>query len=588
MKRTGLYPTLIIAVFLFALTGCPPPEPSPAPQIHFNTPGNEFDDNDTINVSGWFQLPDATGVSSITVNGQVMSYDDSNFYGSVSLPPTADRVRPLIAEIVDTTGRIGKDRIAILRGPSKMTDDPVEWGYGARLNQGLFDLMTQMVWPYLQDIDLEEYILPFNPILDVEIEEWGFTIASARADLTGASYSGVDLDLTAGNGYLELYASVNGFDLDFSLRGEIMEIGYSCSGDVEVDHARVYLDVGMSATGGGDIVLTPVGVNVSLAGFDIDTNCLPFDFENLFNGIVRGIIQNVAEDMVRETAFPEINKILDDLDFTYSIAFFQISTAFSQFVQDTVGETIHMDTHVFPLIQINPMEQGGYIFTDNPAPVMTGTVPGTGEPYDLSMFVSDEVVNAALFSVAVAGNMNMEIEEIQGQPLNIGFFTTFFPAFAAFDPTVPAKITLSPTVAPYMVMAPGNPPPVTIMLPNYMMVVDFSFPEGLTRALKIGMDASLSLSAEPLHGNAIQFNLESFSFDAFVLEEPIIDVNELGVETLVPFAVDLIEASVVGPIAEFPIPAFSGIQLVPLQIRTCGAGNDFLGIYGGVDLIPTD
>ncbi|MFC1889080.1 hypothetical protein ACFL4G_04915 [Thermodesulfobacteriota bacterium] len=587
MKRIGLYPTLIIAVFLFALTGCPPPEPSPAPFISFSEPGNEFNNNDTINVSGTVWCPEGRTISSVSVNSQAMSFTDTTFYGSVSLPPSAERVRPLMAEIVDSTGRVGKDRLAVLRGTSKETGQPIDWGYGARLNQGLFDLMTQMVWPYLQDIDLDEFILPLNPILDEEIDVWGFTIASARADLTGAHYSSVDFDLTAANGYLDLYASVNGFQLDFSLRGEIMEIGYSCGGDVEVDHARVYLDVGMSADA-GDVVLTPVGVNVSLAGFDIDTSCLPFDFENLFNGIVRRIIENVAENMVVNTAFPEINNILDDLDFTYSIAFFQISTAFSGFVQDSIGETIHMDTNVFPLIQVNPMEQGGYMFTDNPTPIMTGTVPGTGEPYDLSMFVSDEVINAALYSVAEAGNMNIEFNEIEGQPLNIGFLTTFFPAFQAFDPTVPARITLSPTVAPYMTMAPGDPPPISIILPNYMLQVDFEFPEGLSMALKIGIDASLAISAAPLLGNAIQFSLESFGFNAYVLEEPLIDVNEIGIETLVPFAIDLIEVAVVGPIAEFPIPAFSGIQLVPLQIRTCGTGNDFLGIYGGVDLIPTD
>ena len=127
----------------------------------------------------------------------------------------------------------------------------------------------------------------------------------------------------------------------------------------------------------------------------------------------------------------------------------------------------------------------GSLDVDQPFPSFGATTPVSGEAYDLGLCISSSGFNQLLKAQIECGLLISSITEVDltgtGTPtaLNTAILATFIPALAAYPPSTPVRIDITPSLAP-VVSGDGPDGELTQLLISQVLV-DIVVLDGPTR-----------------------------------------------------------------------------------------------------------
>lgn len=223
-----------------------------------------------------------------------------------------------------------------------------------------------------------------------------------------------------------------------------------------------------------------------------------------------------------------------------------------------------------------------------PFPVFGPTTPGGGVPYGIGICISTAGMNQLLRAQTECGLLLSSITELAlgggpPIPLTMGTIALFIPSFAAYDPTLPVRIDIVPTLAPIFSgsLGPGGE---LAELKIASLLVKISVAVSANSLVDLSIDANVGVNlALDAATNELAFQLvppPSSAIQVQVLRN-IVAVEEGELETLLPPVLALLFPSLASALASFPVPTFLDLQLSVIEIERNG---EFLSIFA--DLVP--
>ncbi len=222
-------------------------------------------------------------------------------------------------------------------------------------------------------------------------------------------------------------------------------------------------------------------------------------------------------------------------------------------------------------------------------PSFGATTPG-GLPYNLAISISTSAFNQLLKSQIECGLLQTSITELDlGSGLarvTAGTLTPFIPALSVFDPALPLRLDLRPTLAPFLT---GNAGPAgelgEIRIPQLILEVqidDAIHPgnSGLVIQGALDMRAGFGLTFDPLTSSLV-FSISNVTdlAIAFLLNQ--VNANEAQLTTVLGFALPGLLPSLGDGLGAFPLPSFFGLQLDGVEVSRNG---QFYTLF--TDLVP--
>lgn len=214
-----------------------------------------------------------------------------------------------------------------------------------------------------------------------------------------------------------------------------------------------------------------------------------------------------------------------------------------------------------------------------------------GLPYDIGLGISTSGFNQLLRSMVECGLLIATISEIDvlgtGTPLPLtsGLLGVFIPELLEFGPNQPARIEISPTLAPLITGASGPGGELALLkIAQLKLKIIVTAENGIpVDAVDFMLDADvgIDLDLDPVTG-ALVFDLAEpapQNITVKTVETPIgADLSD--VEMLLPHLVGSFLPSLASGLGSFPLPSFLGLSLDVIEVSRTG---ELLTIYANLD-----
>ena len=561
--------------------------------------------------SGRVEVPDLS-TAILTVNGTVVALAPD---GSFSHPVALDAARifnPVLVELTSAGHVLARQRPVVIVGASLPETALAPESLAVRLTDRGLDQLELLV---VRSVDLDAArFLPPGPLFSEEVcmdipllpdicTDVDVTILDNPAPSFGAVAVNFDAIPDQVNFALTLQ--------NLFVRAEAEADGVSCTITVTADSMLVNGAIGLEPHAANPAAIDVVqvgGLTTTFGNFNDDTDCggvlgdVGEELIPLLVGNIRERLQNGLENFLN-TADASGNTplagILEEvlgrlsLDTAINAAIaedgLRAHLPFSRISEDHDGITFVMDTAVDILpegpcttSQENPALAAVY---DVPRllPPLGSITPG-GLLFDVGGMMSATVLNQALRGGTACGHLQAELTEIDmnGEivPITAGLLTTFLPAFAQFDPALPLRMVLRPTLAP-VVSGTLGPVGELIDLRVSTYLVELFTLDNTSPLMQLALDlrAGLDLQLDPATGAVRPYIGTITDWVATLLHNP------LGVD---PARIDVFVAELLPNMGDL------NNQLEPLSIPTI-EGFDFKIVEVGrmdtylntfLDLIP--
>jgi len=574
------------------------------PTVIIDTPVHgSFTNGTLVTVQGRLVKPDA--FETLTVNGISLPVA-ANFSLDVPVDPGLIFNRILAAATQKNTGLVRRDVATVVVG------DGVNSGYvldtenatrsvALRIADSGFDQITPIVEAMSTDsLDISDLIAGQNPIAQgsfsgisytANVVEVGFGGFGIDADPTA---SGIDATITIDDFFLEI-------DLDLGFLGSCTLEIETTSTDIDGSYDLAPLPADPSFA---DVNLISA-VTVSLGGFSssfvsgICNDPLIGDIIGLILG--EGEIQQLMQDGFEQNlADPDGAGPLDSpLAGAIQDALAGISIAgpigealngvveapIDSITEEPTGITLAANTAMYSTTPHPdaPDLPASYTVADT-FPTFGPTAP-SGAPYGMAFGVSNTAMNQLIKTQIANGLLQEDITEFLGLPLVTGLLI-FIPEFLTlFPPQTPAVIRLRPTLAPIFT---GNPGPngefAELKIAALGLEIVLTDTELVILSLEIDMDAGLDLEFTP---TGMAFTLATPAgpaIDVTVVDNPFA-VDEAGLVFALQQLFPIFAAEFEDAIEEFPIPAFLGMELDPVEVARMPGG--YIGLFADLTVAPT-
>lgn len=435
--------------------------------------------------------------------------------------------------------------------------------------------------------------------------------------------------------------SITGFAIDADSMTNFV------AGDVDIYNLRIQLDLdgsgiapdcGLRLTAAntqilGDYALSPDTVDPSNVNVNQNPGSLSVDFNGFTQTFTSGLcdfplIGNLIQLIVgniEPTVVSGFEDFLDDPDGAgpldapvadaIEVALADIS------ISGPIGDTlqVNLDTPLFDVLEDNAGITLGsdtrFIATPvagTPAPGQCAQVPNApnlaasyhvteafpsfgantpvgGLPYQLGISISTSAFNQLLKSQIECGLLQTSLTEMDLgsglQPITAGSLLLFLPSLSGFDPELPMRIDLKPTMAPFLT---GNTGPGgeigEIRIPQLIMEIhidDGLHPgnSGLIIRGAIDMRAGLGLT---FADGALAFSVSNVTDLNIAFLNNSVSANEASVATVLNFLLPDVLPALGDGLGAFPLPEFFGLQLSGVEVSRNG---QFYSLFA--NLVPT-
>ncbi|MCZ7586909.1 MAG: hypothetical protein M5R36_28165 [Deltaproteobacteria bacterium] len=465
-------------------------------------------------------------------------------------------------------------------------------GLFLRINELGFEQLTAVMTPIINDIldTVPQMIYALNPIFDEKVKVWGITVASARASVTnmtlGEPWFTIDVAEDLG---ITLSAAVNDIHMEFKVKGTILGIGYSISGDIDMAQVRLDADANIFVDEFDRFHVEITNIQMSIFGFNFDINNFPDDLEDLFQDDVRDLIEDTINDILSEEIPPLLEDLLSQLptDFGFDVSGhpFLVEYTIDNTVWDRDGGTFEMSARISSPDE-NPAvpDFGGSLATLSEPPDNIGAyVPDSEDVYGFGAIVSDDFINQALYVLFRTGVISADFNAIAHT--SDALMQLIFPGL---NDTLPGDIDvkLRPNYPPILLVSPPaaadiSAVPVEIQFGD--LIVNFYVDDG-DETLFLRLAVNLIIPAEltvdyPANTIGITFGDPEMSF--YVFAEPVIDFDNALFEDVAPVIADLLLPILSDLLSGIQIPSFDveGYGLLLFKEAAMGGSLDYLGFF---------
>jgi hypothetical protein len=220
-------------------------------------------------------------------------------------------------------------------------------------------------------------------------------------------------------------------------------------------------------------------------------------------------------------------------------------------------------------------------------PTFGATTPVNGLPYQMALAISTSAFNQLLKAQIECGLLRLELTEFDfgggPVPLTAGTLALLIPEFSHFDPSLPMKIVLTPTLAPFLT---GNSGPGgelgELRVGNYQIEVDGTNSGGSFLALSGAMDfrAGLDMSFDDATGSlAVGIgSVAPADVTVSILKNPV-HTNEAQLQVVLPSLIAFILPQLGQSLGSFPLPSFLGLDLQGVEVSRTG---QFYSLYANL------
>jgi len=601
-------------------------------RVEIDDPVNgDFIDQPTVNVSGNIfsidpvEYPIDVADLALEINGSdIPIAPDGSYSTNILLDPTKV-FNPIEADIIEiSTGFVDSDRIVVIAGDSIAEGDFSPESIALQINASGLDALEPVV-SSLVDFDLPS-LLPVNTTVvnNLCVIDGPFGTCLGTATITVAapapSMSSFGVDFNSQQDSVHGVISLNDFNLNLYIDGGSSILVPNCDLNLMASTVSLAGDYSLEPNSSNPSQVDVAqlgGVNTMFVNFDqtfTSGACDTF----LIGDIIQLIIGDV-EPLVRNGIEGFLNSV-DGNGNTVIAAAIEGALAGVD-ISGPVGQALNSELDA-PLFQVQETSNGITLGSDARFVTNIGTGPGectppegapdlsasyhvshpfpsfgantpTGTPYDIGLGISSSGFNQLLRSMIECGLLVASITEIDlfntGTPVPIttGLLSTFIPEIGNLGPDHPARIEISPTMAPLITGAPGPAGELALLkIAQLRLLVVVEFDTG-TEIVDLD-SAELMLDADV--GINLDFDSGSGTL-VFELAEPdpsFITVksveNPLGaelpqVEALLPHVVGSFLPALAGGLGSFPIPSFLGLNLDVIEVARAG---QMLTIYANL------
>jgi hypothetical protein len=554
----------------------------------------------TQTITGQIRVADSDSLASLTVNGVAATVDGTDYTAEVPLDGAAV-LNAVLVEATYGSGKVLRERRTVVYGDgvnAEVLDDGTEIhdAVGLRLNERSFAKISQVV-KTLTTIDTAAIAPAGTVFLDECITQVIVCTLHAKATTSGApTISDFSVALDSNEGSVNAVVTLS--DLHVPVRVDARMLGIPASCALEIDARSVVID--------GDYTLQPdpvdpryLDVNLVGASPTVTLGTVTDDFVGGICSIpvIEQIVGLFLPD-VRSLMQANLTTLLGDPDGDGPLdspVADSIEEALAQIsIAGDIGDALGIDlasnltaadedpdgiglraTAAFTSQGVAPgaPELSGSVgFPGDVLGALPTTSPG-GLPYDVAVGASATGFNQLLAAQTERGLLNVDVTELNGQPLTLKSLFDLIGAGGLITEEIPIVIELRPEIAPIVTTGPG-PDGATgeLRFSGYSatiktvdgddgilleLVLDFRTGVGLVLT-----DDGLGFSFAQPADDDLSATVTS---NAFGLPEDLIGgvFTELSPQVF---------ASVQDELPSFPLPQFAGLDLSLVEIERVGSG----------------
>lgn len=354
----------------------------------------------------------ATGLSQISINGQAAPLTGDTF----SAPITLQRgVNVLEAHGVAATGHEHFVRHAVLAGDFADPGAPIDRAAAVRINRGGLRVAVNEVASLLDPELINASLAGMNPVYQDSYGLLGWDAVEVSADIGSIAFGPPALEATPASGVLTVELALPDLDVWAPVSGSI--VGFSFNTDVWVGASRAEVIALLTVDAANGQLQVDLGAAyVNLVGFWYDTSLLPGQVESLILvNTLRGALENAILEQIEQVVPPLLQAQLASLDLSFSTELLgkpvSVEASVAQAAVDHEGVLLIADLDV-SLPGAGAHTYAGYL--------SVGTAdPRPGTQSDVSLALSDDLLNRVLFEAWRAGMLSLTLSSEDGtlQPI---------------------------------------------------------------------------------------------------------------------------------------------------------------------------
>ncbi len=575
------------------------------PKILIDSPLNgTFLIGNLVTVTGSVQRPG--NFVSLHANGVPIVLAEDLYSVEVPVDP-ADVFTRITVEGTLASGKTLRESVTVVVGDGVTTGFVIDGGFtdegvGLRIADAGFGQITPIVESLSSDsLDISDLITGQNPIAQGNFGG----IITYKANVVEVGFGGFGLDAAATASGMDTTVTIDDFFLEIDL-----DLDWLGSCTIEIETATTTLQGAFdlaplpSDPSFADVnLVSPIVVN--LGGFTsqfvsgVCDDPLIGDIINLIMG--QGEIQQLMQDGFEDNlADPDGTGPADSpLAAAIQGALAGISIAgpvgealggvvdapIAWIDEEVGGITLAADAAIYSASPHPDAPDLPASYTvEEPFPAFGATTPG-GSPYGMAFTISTSAMNQLIKTQIENGLLQEDITEFLGVPLTTGQLV-FIPEFLTEFPTnTPALIRIRPHIAPVFT---GNPGPggefAELKIAGLGVEIALAEDESVILGIEIDMDAGVDLTFTP---TGMQFALATpggAGLGVTIVDNPY-DVDETNLVGAFQQLFPLFASEFEDAIDEFPIPAFLGMELAPIEVARLPGG--YIGLFADLTLAPT-
>lgn len=393
-------PLLLLTTFASGCLFAPTPYIPPAyvePELEFVTPSaGDWLGQGQVEVQGV-----ARGLENITLDGQPVTVDaDGHFLAAVDVQ---DGIHLLELRGTEPDGDVRFARQSVMVGSYAPADEPLHDAARLRLNSSGLDFALQLAEQQVRSADVQAMALAANPVYQ---EDMG--LFQLRADVQQVSFGALQLDATPDVGVIHLRAVIPSVLLSVPVSARGFFFNADAVATASANQAIVTGDLTLDAVD-GEPVLQLTGVDIAFQGLQLHTQGLPSPFDQLLVGdVMDAALRELLPQAIASIVPQELALTLRSMNLSFGLNLLgsqlTADASFGSFTIAPDGIEASVDVAV---------STPGAGALGAPGFLRASAPPSANHVGDVSLGLSDSLVNLLLFQAWSAGSLDMDL------PLNL-------------------------------------------------------------------------------------------------------------------------------------------------------------------------